>query len=196
MSTVIHRGAGGLTRTALANAAAPAMDENEHVPLSVDTSDAGLRSHVANATLANPLRVDPVGTTPQPVSQSGTWSITQTPATSGGLTTYRLLSAATVNQATVKGSAGQVYGWVITNSNAAARFVKLYNSTSHTVGSTTPVMTLLIPGNATGAGMVAAEFTSGIAFGTGIGIGTTTGVADADSNAVALNEVVVHLFYK
>src|SRR4051794_5362725 len=41
-------------------------------------------------------------------------------ATTGGLTIYRLLSAATTNAASVKGSAGQVYGWYITNTNASA----------------------------------------------------------------------------
>lgn len=193
MSTTVHRNAGALTRAALANAAAPSMDENEHVPLSIDTADAGLRGHIMNATLSSPLRTDPVGTTTQPVS--GTLSVV--PTTSGGCSIYRLLSANTTNGNNIKASAGQVYGWVFTNVNASPRFVKLYNKASApTVGSDTPVMTLVIPGNATGAGMVAAEFTSGVAFGTGIGVGITTAVADADTGAVAANEVVVNLLYK
>lgn len=193
MSTTVHRNAGALTRAALANATAPSMDENEHVPLSIDTADAGLRGHITNATLSAPLRTDPVGTTTQPVS--GTLSVV--PTTSGGCSIYRLLSANTTNGNNIKASAGQVYGWVFTNVNASPRFVKLYNKASApTVGADTPVMTLVIPGNATGAGMVAAEFTSGVAFGTGIGVGITTAVADADTGAVAANEVVVNLLYK
>lgn len=142
--------------------------------------------------------------TVQPGNTANTtaWLVSQTPATSGGLTIgpasgAKLLSAATTNATLVKGGAGQVYGWAITNTNAAARFVKLYNkATAPTVGTDTPVMTLVIPGSTTGAGMVAAEFTSGIAFGTGIGVGITGAIADNDTTAVAANEVVINLFYK
>lgn len=137
--------------------------------------------------------------TVQPGNTANTtpWLVTQIPATSGGLSISRTLSVNNTTGTNPKGSAGQVYGWVITNTNASARFVKLYNkATAPSVGTDTPVITLVIPGNANGAGIVAAEFTSGIAFGTGIGLGITTGVADADTGAPAANEVVVNLFYK
>lgn len=143
-----------------------------------------------------------------PVSQSGTWTVqpgntpnstpwlvTQTPATSGGLSISRTLSANNTTGISVKGSAGQIFGWVITNVASSARFVKIYNTSAPTVGTTVPVITLAIPGNANGTGMVAA-FDSGIAFGTSIGIGITTGVADNDTGAPAANDVVVNIFYK
>ena len=63
------------------------------------------------------------------------------------------------------------------------------------MGSDTPVMTILVPGNTAGAG-ANVEFTNGIAFGTGIALAITTGVADADTGAVAANEIVVNLLYK
>lgn len=143
-----------------------------------------------------------------PVSQSGTWTVqpgntanttawlvSARPATSGGHSIYRLISAATTNAASIKGSAGQVYGAIITNTNAAVRYVKLYNkATAPTVGTDIPVMTLAIPGNTAGAGMVF-SFENGIAFGTGIGSATTTGAADSDTGAVAANEIIVNLFY-
>ncbi len=124
------------------------------------------------------------------------WLVSQTPATSGGLSISRTLSANNTTALTAKGSAGQLYGFVITNTNASARFVKFYNATSASVGTTTPVITLVIPGNANGAGMVAAEWVSGIAFSTGIQYGITTGVADNDTGSPAANEVVVNAFYK
>jgi len=131
------------------------------------------------------------------VNVGNTATVTQTPATSGGLTIYRLLSAGTTNANSVKASAGQVYGWYITNTNAAARFVKLYNKASApTVGSDTPVMTLLIPGGTSGSGAIAAEFVSGIAFGTGIAIAITGLIADADTTAIGANDVIVNLMYK
>lgn len=155
--------------------------------------------------LAAPLRVDPVGTTTQPISgtvqpgntpNTSPWLITQVPATTGGLSISRTLSVNNTTGTNPKGSAGQVFGGIITNVNAAVRFVKLYNkATAPVVASDTPVITLQIPGNTAGAGMVFG-FTSGLAFSTGIGLVISTGVGDTDSGAPAANEVIVNLFYK
>jgi hypothetical protein len=116
--------------------------------------------------------------------------------TSGGLTLSRTLSAASTNATSVKASAGQVFWIYATNTNAAARFLKLYNkSSAPTVGSDTPVLTLLIPGNAAGAGFHL-QTPLGLTFGTGIAFALTTGIADADTAAVAANEIVVNMGYK
>lgn len=161
-----------------------------------DSVNHWLKVSITNATLA----VTQSGTwTVQPGNTPNTtpWLVTQIPAASGGLSLSRTLSAATTNATSVKASAGQLYGFILTNTNAAVRYVKLYNKASApTVGTDTPVMTLAVPGNAAGAGMIAAEFTSGIAFGTGIAFAITTGVTDADVGAVAANEIIVHLMYK
>lgn len=143
------------------------------------------------------------------VTQSGTWTVqpgntanstpwltTDTPATSGGLAMSATISAASTNATSVKASAGQVYGIEVFNTNAAARFLKLYNKASApTVGTDTPVKVLTIPGNAAGAGMVI-SFDKGLAFGTGIAFALTTGVANSDTGAVAANELVVNIDYK
>lgn len=118
------------------------------------------------------------------------------PRTSGGLTISKTVSAASTNATSVKGSAGQVYGWFCSNVNAAVRYLKLYNkATSPTVGTDTPVMTIAIPGNTAGAGCTV-EFTNGIAFGTGIALALTTEATDAGSTGVAASEIVVNLLYK
>lgn len=54
-------------------------------------------------------------------------------------------------------------------------------------------MTLPIPGNVSGAGVVLDTGGMGIAFGTGIALAITTGVADSDTGAVAANEIVINL---
>lgn len=115
--------------------------------------------------------------------------------TSGGLTPHRTISAATTNATSVKASAGQVYGVYAHNTNAAVRYLKLYNKASApTVGTDAPVLTLPIPGNTAGAGfMLNNEL--GIAFATGIAFALTTGVADSDTAAVAANEVLINLLY-
>lgn len=115
------------------------------------------------------------------------------PTTIGGLLISRTLSAATTNSTNVKGSVGQVYGWYLFNANAAVRYLKLYNkATAPTVGTDTPVMTIPIPAGAAAN----VEYANGIAFATGIGLALTTGVTDADTGAVALNEIIINLLYK
>jgi hypothetical protein len=118
---------------------------------------------------------------------------TQTPTTSGGLSIYRLLSAATTNGNNIKASAGQIYGWYLYNTAASVKFVKLYNKASApTVGTDTPVMTIPLP--ATSGANVFTD--SGIAFGTGISVAITGAVGDADTTAVAANDVIVNFLYK
>lgn len=119
------------------------------------------------------------------------------PQTANGLTPQKLISAASTNATSVKASAGQVYTVIAHNTNAAVRYLKLYNKASApTVGTDVPFLTLPIPGNAAGAGFVLDTGGIGIAFGTGIAMALTTGVSDVDSGAVAANEIVVNVLYK
>lgn len=110
-------------------------------------------------------------------------------------TIARLVSAATTNATSLKGSAGTVYSIFAVNLNASIRYLKLYNkATSPTVGTDTPVLTLPIPAATTGAG-----FTwnpqGGLDFSTGIAYATTTGATDADTGAVAANEIFLGISY-
>lgn len=107
----------------------------------------------------------------------------------------RLVSAASTNATSVKGSAGAV-GWVYAvNLNAAVRYLKFYNkATSPTVGTDTPVATLPIPASTTGAGFMI-PIPGGVSFTTGIAYATTTGAADSDTAAVAANEIFVWMGY-
>lgn len=114
------------------------------------------------------------------------------PATTGGLSTFHLVSAATTNLTTIKASAGQVYGWYIYNSNAAARKVAFHNLSTAPVAGASIFMTLVIPPNS-GANV---EISNGIVFSSGIGISTVTGLTDADATAVALNDLVINIFWK
>ena len=67
-----------------------------------------------------PLRIDPTGTTVQPVSFS--------PETSGGLSSN--VQQAITTSAIVKASAGQFYGFDWYNPNAYAVYVFVYNTTT------------------------------------------------------------------
>jgi hypothetical protein len=80
----------------------------------------------------------------------------------------------------------------------STRFLKLYNATaaSVTVGTTTPVLTLALPGNTSDdiTGVIALP--QGIKFSTAICAAATTGIADNDTGAPAANDVIVNIFYK
>lgn len=124
--------------------------------------------------------------------------VTPQPHTAGGLTTFRSLDLDETEEE-VKATAGQVYGMWVTNTATSTRFIKFYNATaaSVTVGTTTPVLTIGIPGNSSddisgvfNLGGQGAEFT------TAITVAATTGAADADTGAPGANEVIVNIFYK
>ena len=118
------------------------------------------------------------------------------PHTTGGLSIFRSLDIDETEEE-VKATAGQVYGWVTTNFATTTRHVKFYNATTAnvTVGTTTPVITISIPGNATDDTMAVSNHTMGIEFATAITVAATTGLADNDTGAPGANELIINLGY-
>lgn len=130
------------------------------------------------------------------VTASGGVKTTTIVDTAGGATPYKLISAASTNATSVKGSGATLYGIQVFNVNAEERYLKLYNkATAPTVGTDTPVKVILIPGATTGSGTTVPLPAAGVAFGTGLAFALTTGIADSDTGAVAANEIVVNLDY-
>jgi hypothetical protein len=119
------------------------------------------------------------------------------PHTAGGLSIFRSIDL-DESEEEVKGTAGQVYSMWVTNTATSTRFVKFYNLTAAntTVGSSTPVITIGIPGNSSDdvTGLFGGAY--GFAFDTAISVAATTAVADADTGAPGANEVIVNIFYK
>lgn len=114
----------------------------------------------------------------------------------GGFTPYKLVSAASTNATNVKASAGTLAAIVVSNVNAAMRYLKLYNlAVAPTVGTSTPVFIVPIPGNTAGAGAAIPLPPQGLNFTTGIAFALTTGLADSDTGAVAASELSVSLAY-
>lgn len=135
------------------------------------------------------------GSTALPAGSALVGDVGLQPRTNGGLTPYSLISAATVNDTNVKGSAGQVYSVQVFNANVAIRYLKLYDKASAPTSSDTPVKRWAIPGNSAGAGIVS-HWPQGIAFASGIGFRITTGSADTDTGGVAAGEILLNLDYK
>lgn len=135
--------------------------------------------------------------TVQPGNTANTtpWLMTDTAATTGGLSIYAFLSTAAVQAAAIKASAGQVYSLQFFNKGAAAVYVRLYNQTGSPGTGDTPVWRGIIPGNTAGAGFVL-NIDKGVAFSTGIGIRVSGAIADNDATVLAANEVIGNVLYK
>lgn len=153
---------------------------------------------------AGSLTVDNAGTFAVQAAQSGTWTVqpgntpntsawlTSTrPGTSGGLSISHIVSAGSTNATNIKASAGQVFGWYIYNSNAAARKVAFHNTAGTPTAGASVVFSLVVP--PTSGANVFSEV--GIAFATGIAVTMVTGLADSDATAVAANDLVCNIFY-
>lgn len=97
----------------------------------------------------------------------------------------------------VKATAGTVYGVWFSNMATSTRFLKFYNAAaaSVTVGTTTPVLTLAVPGNASDDISGVFSLPQGIKFDTAICVAATTGIADNDTGAPSANDVIVNVFY-
>ena len=116
--------------------------------------------------------------------------------TSGGCSIFRSIDLDEGALEVVKGSAGQIYHIAAFNSTAAPLFVKIYNATSGTIGTGTPVLTYMVPANADsdGAGFIL-SVPQGIAFATGISVGCSTAIADADTGAPGANACSINILY-
>lgn len=107
----------------------------------------------------------------------------------GSSTYHHLISAASTNATSVKGTASVINSIVVSNTNAAVRFFKLYNkATAPTVGTDIPILTLAIPPGQT---IVYSCAPFGCRVATGLAYALTTGIADADTGAVGTDMSVM-----
>lgn len=118
------------------------------------------------------------------VSISGTPTVTNTPANP---TSTAISSTASTNSNLVRGSAGNLYNILATNTSASPRYLKIYNkATAPTVGTDTPILTITLPANS----FTPIHFGAvGYRHSLGIGIGITANAADNDTTAILANEV-------
>lgn len=99
----------------------------------------------------------------------------------------------------IKASAGTLYGAQLGNIGSVPAYLKIYNATTATCGSGTPVKRLIIPKAATaadGGGSNISFGPNGIAFSTGITYCLTGGITDADTTAPAASTVLVNLDWR
>lgn len=86
----------------------------------------------------------------------------------------------------------RLYGYYVSNANAAIRYVKLYDKATAPDENDTPVVRIMVP--AGGAANVMSE--SGIEFLLGIGCRIVTTAADTGDTGVTSTESIVNLWYR
>lgn len=116
--------------------------------------------------------------------------------TSGGVSRTRTLIPNNTTAVVIKSGAGQLYKIRATNNSSTIAYIKLYDATSATAGSGTPVDTIMIPGNTSGGAGILDTTDLGVPHSTGITFIVTTGIGDADATAPAANTYIVTMFYK
>jgi hypothetical protein len=106
-------------------------------------------------------------------------------------TPYRRVSAASDNVAQIKAGSGELGYVFASNINAAVRYLHFFDSElAPTLGTTVPILTMALPGAATG-GLASMAPPGGILFNSGLWIAITTTVNGATGN-VAANEQIVN----
>lgn len=94
-------------------------------------------------------------------------------------------SPATPAVQTIKGAAGRLLGFVLCNTNVAARFFKVFNATAPTLGTTAAVIDICLPTNQ----VVEISFEGGIGFATAITCAVTGGRGATNNTAITLDDV-------
>lgn len=181
----------------------------------VCATDTGTCTHIAltkkiNATLTamntNVQAAIPAGTNligDVNLRQGGTALSTSNPifnrtvaGATGGASTTGNIAANNTTAVVVKASAGTLYGVQLAGLGSAPAYLKIYNATSATCGSGTPVKRLMIPAASTAANGAGSNITFGpvgVNFSTGITYCITTGIGDSDTTAPAASTFLVNL---
>ncbi len=103
----------------------------------------------------------------------------------GAGTPTNINSPATPALQTIKGTAGRLLGLTLLNTNAATRFLKVFNVVSPTLGTTAATLDIALPPNVP----VSVTYEGGIGFATAITCIVTGGRGLTDNTAITGNEV-------
>jgi hypothetical protein len=137
------------------------------------------------------------GTNDGDVSTANPLPVRVLPVAADGCSIFRSIDIDETEEE-VKNTAGTVYGVWFSNLATSTRFLKFYDATasSTTVGTTTPVLTLAMPGNSSDDISGVFSLPQGIKFANAITVAATTGFADNDTGAPSANDCLVNVFYK
>ena len=119
-------------------------------------------------------------------------TVNRLPVTTQGLLPFHLVAANSTNATTIAIGQRQMYGWAITNTNAAARYICFHDVSSIPTAGLGIYFKYGIP--ASGASNQSFDF--GIQFVNGLSITTVVNPADNDATAVAASDLIINIFYR
>lgn len=126
-----------------------------------------------------------------PVSVENTVNVSQVDT----VKPYKYISLASTNATLIRGQETKLYVVSAIGLTSSVRYLKFYDkSTAPTVGTDTPVLTIPVPANTQGAGVVI-PFNIPIVFSDGLSFAITSGSADNDTGAVGAGDVIINLSY-
>lgn len=109
---------------------------------------------------------------------------------------YKYISLASTNANLIKSGEVKLYVVSAIGLTSTVRYLKFYDeSTTPTVGTDVPVLTIPVPANTQGAGVVI-PFNIPIIFSNGLSFAITSGSADNDTGAVGAGDVIINLSYQ
>lgn len=104
------------------------------------------------------------------------------------------IAATGTNLTTVKASAGVLAGYTFTNNSASPVFVRFYDASSPTVGTTSPKLgPIMVPAN---GGVNSPSTDLKVRFATAIKFSATSGMANSDTGAISANDVCGFCIYR
>jgi len=136
----------------------------------------------------------PVSGTVTANAGTGNFNIVRALTTSGGASYNNAIAPATPAVTTVKASAGNLYGIVAFNLLATPVYLKFYDASSVTLGTTACTFQFMVPGNAGGAGFVI-ELPVPRSCANAIKYAVTNAIATTDNTGITANSVIVDVAY-
>ena len=128
---------------------------------------------------------------PVPVMQQGTVDVREV----GKSTGYKLISTASVNANVVYGGVTLIPLISAIGLTSTVKYLKIYNTaTTPDVGIDVPILTIPVPANTQGAGIVI-PFSIPLNLEIGLGIAITENASDDDATPVGAGDVIVNLSY-
>lgn len=130
------------------------------------------------------------------VTQSSNVNVSLIPVSAGGLTFSSVILTSGVNATLVSSSPRQVYKIECFNNSANIGYLKVYNLSSvPTVGSSLVQHRIMVPANASGAGVITTS-EMGFPYSTGLAYTFTGGLQDSDTTAIVSSAFIVNIGYK
>lgn len=144
------------------------------------------------ASVSTQVTVDNTDTNPVPVSTVGEVSV----KVLGKSTGYKLISTASTNANLVYGDTTLVPVISAIGLTSDVRYLKIYNTnTIPDVGTDIPILTIPVPANTQGAGVVIPFSPIPLYLENGLAIAITANASDSDNTPVGAGDVIVNLNY-